>query len=391
MKYGKVIKSLESENGKYSADIMAAINKFSRKTLTEDEVYVFPVVMCDNEIDRTFDKFDIFTLKELGEKFIGRTVICDHQSSNANQKARIFMTEVKEDTTVKTRDGENLNQLIGYIYMLNNESNSETIENIDGGIYKEVSVSCTVQSQVCSVCGKEYYGGECMHIRGTEYQGKLCYTKLMNATDAYELSFVAVPAQPGAGIIKWYNGNEDIKKNAQKGLKEMTYDELSKSLGGIGIDLAVIAKDKSTIPELPVIMAEVTKKFEEKAAEPTAEFISADVVKDACGKNMTADEAVNLMKSAFEFKKKAALYDTIKASAIENACKSGVKAKGETFDGERYKKIFASFSVDEINAQSKDWEDEAKITLKAGIHASESDENKDNGNDVGYTRTNYNF
>ena len=33
------------------------INKYTRRELKEDEVYVFPVVLCDNEIDRDGERF----------------------------------------------------------------------------------------------------------------------------------------------------------------------------------------------------------------------------------------------------------------------------------------------------------------------------------------------
>ena len=42
------------------------------------------------------------------------------------------------------------------------------------------------------------------------YKGKLCYGLLKEPTDAYEFSFVAVPAQRGAGVTKSFDG--DIEK-----------------------------------------------------------------------------------------------------------------------------------------------------------------------------------
>lgn len=35
------------------------------------------------------------------------------------------------------------------------------------------------------------------------FDGRLCYGELQNPTDAYEWSFVAVPAQKNAGITKF--------------------------------------------------------------------------------------------------------------------------------------------------------------------------------------------
>lgn len=82
------------------------------------------------------------------------------------------------------------------------KENEELIEEIKAGIIKEVSVGCAVKSCICSVCGKELGKSECSHVRGGIYDGRLCYGELQNPTDAYEWSFVAVPAQKNAGITK---------------------------------------------------------------------------------------------------------------------------------------------------------------------------------------------
>ena len=364
MKNGNVAKAAEgSGQAPYSPEIMAKVNKFTRRELTADEVYIFPVVMCDNELDRDYERFSVDTLRELAEKFIGKTVICDHNRKNVNQTARIFSTDVVHIPSQKTFDGEDLYQLTCMCYMLKNESTQPIIDNIEAGIYKEVSVNCAVESQKCSICGQEYLGGDCYHYRGNIYDGKKCFLTLSKATDAYELSFVAVPAQPGAGVTKWYKGDDSAKK---KGLiKNMSYEETKKALAELGVDLDGIAKTKGEIPPLSEILTAVKKKFSDEDTAAGA-FITSEDVKKAAGKDMTSEEVIGLIKSASETAEKAKLYDDIKSKAIENAVKSGVKAKGEAFADERYRKIFESFSVDEINAQAAEWENEAKKALNPG-------------------------
>ena len=36
---------------------LAAVNAFAKTELTAEQVYTFSVVLCDNEIDRDFEKF----------------------------------------------------------------------------------------------------------------------------------------------------------------------------------------------------------------------------------------------------------------------------------------------------------------------------------------------
>ena len=74
-----------------------------------------------------------------------------------------------------------------------------------GGIKKEVSVSCAV-SRVCapSAAMTSMTGGLCSHVKGRTYEGKRCIARLADPTDAFEWSFVAVPAQPRAGVVKGF-------------------------------------------------------------------------------------------------------------------------------------------------------------------------------------------
>ena len=176
------------------------INRFSRKPLEAQEVYTFAVRLCDNEIDRDGERFEADTLEELAKLFVGKTGIFDHQWTAAGQTARLYRTEVVEEPGVMTAAGDMGRFLKGYAYVLRTPGNEELIAQLEGGILREVSVGCAVKQAVCSVCGKQ--AGACAHRKGEIYDGELCYTSLRGAADAFEWSFVAVPAQPKAGVLK---------------------------------------------------------------------------------------------------------------------------------------------------------------------------------------------
>lgn len=176
------------------------INRFSRKELTADEVYTFAVRLCDNQVDRDGERFEPETLDGLAELFVGKTGIFDHDWTAKGQTARIYRTEVVDEPAVVTAAGDSCRYIKGYAYMLRTAGNEELIAQLDGGILREVSVGCAVGRCVCSVCGQQ--AGSCAHKKGEHYDGKLCYTKLEGAVDAFEWSFVAVPAQPKAGVLK---------------------------------------------------------------------------------------------------------------------------------------------------------------------------------------------
>ena len=189
------------------------INKFTRRELKEDELYTFSVILCDNEIDRDGERFSDKALDILKSMFIGKTGIFDHKPSTSNQTARIFDTEIITDESRTTKNGEPYKYLKASAYMVRTEDNKNLIAEIDGGIKKEVSISCSAAKRICSVCGRDKSQGSCGHINGKSYGGRICHTILDEISDAYEWSFVAVPAQVNAGVTKKYSESAD-EKNA---------------------------------------------------------------------------------------------------------------------------------------------------------------------------------
>ncbi len=187
--------------------LLEQLNRFTRRELSADEVYIFTVTLCDNEVDRDNERFSRKSLDEMAEKFIGVTGIFDHDPKGGNQTARLFMTEVIEEER-ENSVGEKYAYLKGYAYMVRTESNADLIREIDGGIKKEVSVSCSSNRQVCSVCGADRRVKACRHVKGRTYDGKKCFFTLEDISDAYEWSFVAVPAQVCAGVTKRFGGEE---------------------------------------------------------------------------------------------------------------------------------------------------------------------------------------
>lgn len=184
------------------------INKLARRNLTADEVYVFPVTLCDNEIDRDFERFSVDALRTLAKLFVGKTGISDHSMRSSDQTARIFECNVESVPGKETAAGEPYHKLCAKAYVPRSEKYKDFIEEIDTGIKKEVSVGCSTSSRRCSVCGNQLGGRGCSHYVGRSYtvggKKQLCHAILGHPTDAYEWSFVAVPAQREAGVTKGY-------------------------------------------------------------------------------------------------------------------------------------------------------------------------------------------
>lgn len=205
MTQGIILKSVATNED------LAKIQQFSRRELLPEEIYVFNVDLCNNDVDRDYEKFSVETLEQMAKLFVGKTGIFDHSMKSADQTARIFDAFVEKVNGKKTADGEAFYSLKAKAYMLNNEENKSLIDSIEAGIKKEVSVSCSVDKAYCSICHTDRKRAACEHKKGKMYGDRLCFNILTDATDAYEFSFVAVPAQREAGVTKSFSIKEEAE------------------------------------------------------------------------------------------------------------------------------------------------------------------------------------
>ena len=205
-------------SGMPTAVQLAAINAQAKAELTGEQVYVFSLRLCDDLVDRDHERFDSAALPQLAKLFIGKTGIVDHKWSSDAQVARIFAAEVVKE--------ENVSFIKAWAYIRRGGRADEVIADIEAGIKKEVSVGCAMGFAMCSICGGEY--GNCGHQKGEYYDGQLCCAVLKEPMDAYEFSFVAVPAQRNAGVLKGFGNQRCLKELAEEFGAQAEYRQLCK-------------------------------------------------------------------------------------------------------------------------------------------------------------------
>ena len=207
-------------SGVPTAAQMESINAQAKAKLTAEQVYVFSVRLCDDQVDRDGERFDTGALPALAKLFIGKTGIVDHKWSTESQVARVF------ETQVVCEDG--ISYIKAWAYIRRGGNADDVIADIEAGIKKEVSVGCAMGRSVCSICGSDY--GTCGHQKGEYYDGQMCCAILKEPMDAYEFSFVAVPAQRDAGVLKGMgNGRKTLKELADAFGAQGEYRELYKT------------------------------------------------------------------------------------------------------------------------------------------------------------------
>lgn len=224
---GYLIKSAEIIAQDIGEDDLDKINAFALSPLTADEIFVFKTILGDNETDdRNFEPFNAAALADLKELYVGKTVIKDHDRTADNQVARVYDTELQTDPTKTTGAGEPFANVVAKCYMVKTAGNADLIAEIKAGIKKEVSTAARPKKLVCNICGCDGMTSYCGHFAGRKYDGVKCLKTIDGVSDAYELSFVAVPAQPRAGTTK--EAAEDEPPAEENKLEKTVFDAKSR-------------------------------------------------------------------------------------------------------------------------------------------------------------------
>ena len=96
-----------------SAEDLALINRLSKANLTAEQVYTFALRLCDNEVDRDWERFDEHGLEALSQLFTGKSGIFDHNWSAEGRTARLFEPDFRRGDGL-TRRGERCRVVNGW-------------------------------------------------------------------------------------------------------------------------------------------------------------------------------------------------------------------------------------------------------------------------------------
>lgn len=230
------------------------------------------------------------------------------------------------------------------------------------------------------------------HFNGSEDELRqlMADESWLTADEALTYGFcdeVVEPVQIAASAKGICINGKDFREDKLKGRFKETKVKESDSVFDYDDKLKDFGIDEDTFKELNCSVESIEKiinnypKIEAPAFE---EFISQDKVKETLGAELDAETVLNLAKAGMEMDHdadaKAKAYDKLVSGAIEDAIKSGIRAKGDSFNDTKWKKILATLDYDEIIDQKNEWEAEAKLVLKAGKRVSQVN-NPDNKSD----------
>lgn len=192
-------KNLEATGGVPAEAELAAINRFAKSPLRAEEVYTFSLRLCDNEVDRDWERFDTAALNTLGDLFVGKSGIFDHQWTAEGQTARIYRTEMVREGAQVTAVGD------GYCWL-------KACDDLAEGELVKVSANGTVAA--CAA-GDDFCGMVLSVGRG----GDACAVALGGMVTAG----YTVPAEGAAPALGWSGLSADGEGGVQADADGSTY------------------------------------------------------------------------------------------------------------------------------------------------------------------------
>jgi len=423
-----------SEFGVPTSGQLDKINALAKRTLDKSEVFSFHTKMIGDALleDRLMQLSKPLLEVFKNDARTGIAFMLDHPWAGFMRPKPAYPYGRTYDATLKksdgTLEGENW-ALFGDTYIVRGKekdgvSTDGIIADIEDGTLFDVSIGFGFKNSTCSICGNEYYSGDCEHWRGQTYEGKLCFIVGKPPGWLGELSGVWDGAYPTAGVLSKDGSSEaqrtfvllddmpkeDLKKvpsdittygfySATRG-SAVTYfqkDDLAKGnvyqVGGITlnptVDASVLAKNLKDLSNLKgggKSVSEEAKTYTQEQVDTLTNEAVDKAVKEALEKTaetgnaigealktveafMTQEQAVAALgkelpaEKVLSYAKEGEAFMT---QLVNDAVAMGVRAQGNDFPAETWKSTFAGMGSQGIKDIMATFEKQAKEEIPAG-------------------------
>ena len=164
---------------------MEAVNRYALRPLQPEEIAVFTLDLCNNQVDRHHSRFPEEELERVNALTPGRPLMERHDMAGTLPRGTFFRSRLH-------REGERVS-VRPEVYVLRSEGNRDFILNIEGGVYRETSIGFSFRRPECSVCGRDLR--VCAHVPGRSYGGKTCHFVMRGVMEVLEGSVVPAGSQ----------------------------------------------------------------------------------------------------------------------------------------------------------------------------------------------------
>jgi hypothetical protein len=298
-----------------------------------------------------------------------RPVIMHH-----NEKDGITIGRVKRAywTDKNTRSGT------GALRFITNIGHKEGLEGINNGSLSTVSVGLIAHDVRCSICNEqveldENGAPECGHYKGATYDDKHCYW-IINKFEPKELSFVIVPSDPYAHILKVYKpDSKDLNLSESKNNKEV-----NEMFENPFMDL--IEESNETIKGLSESLDNNSKK-EDKKEEETTKTETEEVVEESTEETVeettTEEESIEETKTTTEESTEETVEETTTEEETETAEKTEEKVEEEQEKTEEQVEETKEETEEETEEEKKSMPKVIEEEVKKDIESQKEDIYKD--------------
>jgi len=260
MKFGKKQFSIKAlgAGADVTAEQLGKINGLAMVELTADAVYVRRFLLAHNCIDRDRERFNEALLDDFARTLPRKGLLWGHQwgppgkglffDATTEEMTPEAFSALTGETPQLPPDTSMVKVLWGWAYMLKIAENEGVVANLDGGVYRHVSIGFKAESRVPV----------------TDQHGNVLFEEYKPKGEAIEGSLVLLGAQPGATAQKALDideasdahisaPNDKGGSTSMKWLKmiaaKLGKPDLTEETAGDAIAAALDAKD-ATITEL---------------------------------------------------------------------------------------------------------------------------------------------
>jgi len=166
-------------------DTLAAINQFALRPLIAEDVAIFTLDLCHNQVDRHHSRFPDDELAKINAMVPGRPLMERHDLRGSLPRGTFFRSALH-------RAGERLS-VRPEVYVLRTAENADFIRNIEGGIYRETSIGFAFRTPECSICARDIR--TCEHVPGRVFGDAVCHFIMRNVLEVIEGSVVPSGSQ----------------------------------------------------------------------------------------------------------------------------------------------------------------------------------------------------
>lgn len=180
------------------------------KPVKKEDVFIFTMRICDNDIDKDNECFSVSALYQIAEMIVGKRGIISNISVNEkNIVAQIYSAKVCCDYEKRTAIGQDYQYVEAKGFIIYNDNTKTICKMIQSEQIQEVSIGCAVATHKKRV-SPDY--GE--------------YTELRDVTEVYEWAFVT----PTKMSNEEYNYNE-YDRGWNDGYKKGVQDSINRIKG----------------------------------------------------------------------------------------------------------------------------------------------------------------